>query len=32
MYSRLVTGRRLSAAQLDRLVDLVFTESKTPAR
>lgn len=30
MYARLMTGRRLSRAQLDRLVELVMTESKTP--
>jgi TetR/AcrR family transcriptional regulator of autoinduction and epiphytic fitness len=31
MYARLMTGRRLSGAQLDRLVDVVLTKSKTPA-
>ena len=30
MYARLMTGRRLTGAQLDRLVDVVLTESKTP--
>jgi AcrR family transcriptional regulator len=30
IYARLMTGRRLSGAQLDRLVDLVLAESKTP--
>jgi len=30
MYARLMTGRRLSGEQLDRLVDLVLAESKTP--
>jgi AcrR family transcriptional regulator len=30
MYARLMTGRRLSGEQLDRLVDIVLTESKTP--
>ncbi len=30
MYARLMTGRRLSHRQLDRLVDLVLAESKTP--
>ena len=30
MYARLTTGRRLSGTQLDRLVDLVLAESKTP--
>lgn len=30
MYARLMTGRRLSRGQLDRLADLVLGESKTP--